>query len=262
VRTGEEAARALVRFLIAALCAGALLLILLISSGSDIDEDSARAIGTASAIAFFSLTGVAGLSLAGRRPELAWFGYLTVVASAIATLMMIGTIWSGDDAPWETAFIALILAFAGGHASVLLAPVDSTENLRLVRNGTLLALAVLVTMSTIAIGGGDFGVEPIAIVAVLYALGTVVLALLRRSSPAAAAAPVSGPVGATGGLPLDHLCHVWEGSAETAVQYLRQQGIDQVTGPLQSTGSNGLGRSVYYRDAEGRLIELIAYERG
>ncbi len=251
----------LVRVLIGVLCAGALLLILLIASGSDIDEDSARAIGTASAIAFFSLTGVAGLGLAGRRAELAWFGYLTAIASAVAVLMMIGAIWSEDNGSWEAAFIALILAFAGAHASVLLGPADHADNLRLVRNGTLLALALLVVMSTVAIAGGEIGPQPIGVVAVLYALGTIVLALLRRSAPAAATAPPSTR-GAATGLPLDHLCHVWNGSAEAAVEYLRGQGVAQMTGPMPSSGSGGPGRSVYYRDAEGRLIELIAYEQG
>ena len=264
MRIDGSSTRAIVNFLIAILCGAALLLIVLIGSGSDIDDDSARAIGTAIAIAFFSLTGVAGTNLGQRRPELAWFGYLAAAVSAIALLMMLGAIWSGDfgNDNWKPAVIALIFAFAAGHASVLLTPALEDETLRVVRNGTILTLAVLVLTATAAIAGNEVGPQPVGVVAVLYALGTIVLALLRRTTPAAgrpASAP--GTDGAVDHLPLDHLCLAWNGTADAAVEHLRQRGIEPVMGPVPGTGNGGGGQSVYYRGSDGSLIELIAYRR-
>jgi len=250
--------------LIAVLCTGALLLIVLIASGSDIDENSARAIGTASAIAFFGLTGAAGTNLARRRPELAWFGQLSAATAAIALLTMVGSIWSdglsGDS--WKPAVYTLIFAFATGHASVLLAAANDDENARLVRNGTLLALALLVVLAfaEIASPGRDVGAQPIGVIAVLYVLGTIVLALLRRTSPSAPQAPTANVPGARAtGLPRDHLCLAWEGSVEAAVEHLRLQGVEAISAPVPSVGGRGQGQSVYYHDADGSLIELIAY---
>jgi hypothetical protein len=110
--------RSVTRFSIGLLCAGAFVLILIILSGSDIDETSGKAIGTAIALAFLSLTAVAGSHLALRQPRLAPFGHLTALISALAFLLTLPAIWTGfDDGIWEAAAYALILAFACGHSS-------------------------------------------------------------------------------------------------------------------------------------------------
>ena len=186
----NETIRGLIRISIGVLCGGALLLIALILSGTDIDETSGKAIGTAVALAFFSLTGVAGGDLGRRRPELAPFGLFTTGISALAFLALAATIWSvgllGDS--WRPSVYSGIVAFACGHASVLLAAAAKSDNdtVRLVRTGTLVAPAAVRrrrTLAEISTSGTHSGsIKAIAVLAVLYVLGTIVLGLLRRSA--------------------------------------------------------------------------------
>jgi catechol 2,3-dioxygenase-like lactoylglutathione lyase family enzyme len=55
------------------------------------------------------------------------------------------------------------------------------------------------------------------------------------------------------------LCFVWPGTAESAAIHLRARGIEIVEGPVGRTGAHGAGVSVYCRDPDGSLIELISY---
>jgi catechol 2,3-dioxygenase-like lactoylglutathione lyase family enzyme len=55
------------------------------------------------------------------------------------------------------------------------------------------------------------------------------------------------------------LCFVWPGSAEQAVEMVRAIG-QEPHGPVERTGARGPGRSVYCRDPDGSLIELISYQ--
>jgi peptidoglycan/LPS O-acetylase OafA/YrhL len=185
----SNSARFLVRLLIGVLCAAALVLIATIGSGSELDETGGKAIGTAVALAFFSLTGVAGTNLARRRPRFALFGYLTAAVALAAFLAMMALVWSdgltGDG--WRIPVYLTIVAFGAGHASLLLGsqqPRDS-EAVRLVRAGVILAIAMLCAMAIVEISspGPDIGTRLIAVVAVLYLLGTILLPLLRRASP-------------------------------------------------------------------------------
>ncbi|MBS1885181.1 MAG: VOC family protein [Actinobacteria bacterium] len=57
------------------------------------------------------------------------------------------------------------------------------------------------------------------------------------------------------------LCFRWEGSAEEAVDHLRRRGIEVELGPVDREGVGGPGRSVYFRDPDGSLLELISYAR-
>ncbi len=178
-----------VRLLIAALCAAALVVILAIVGDSELDEASWKAIGTAIALAFFSLTAIAGTNLAARRPELSLFGYLTAILSIVAFVTMTSTIWGNVlDSDWKGAGIATVLALASGHVSLLLgsARSEDSDTVRLVRGGVILAAAVLCLMAVVEISsrGEDVGIRTIAVVAVLYVLGTILLPLLRRASVA------------------------------------------------------------------------------
>ncbi len=325
----NETIRGLIRISIGVLCGGALLLIVLILSGTEIDKTSGKAIGTAVALAFFSLTGVAGSDLGRRRPELAPFGLLTTGISALAFLALAATIWSagslGDS--WRPSVYSGIVAFACGHASVLLAAAaeSDSDTIRLVRTGTLLALLLFVaaTIAEISSPGTHSGsIKAIAVVAVLYVLGTIVLGLLRRSAgPSVVPTPAARLAGLPG-LRLDHLviavsdreasthfygdvlgaeltalpeerfafrvgdqllrihdpataaqplardpvrpgssdlCFVWPESIESAVAHLQRLGIEIVAGPVARVGAGGPGHSVYCRDPDGSLIELISY---
>jgi catechol 2,3-dioxygenase-like lactoylglutathione lyase family enzyme len=55
------------------------------------------------------------------------------------------------------------------------------------------------------------------------------------------------------------ICLRWEGTAEAAVAHLREHGVEVELGPTERHGAGGAGQSVYFRDPDGSLLELIAY---
>jgi catechol 2,3-dioxygenase-like lactoylglutathione lyase family enzyme len=56
------------------------------------------------------------------------------------------------------------------------------------------------------------------------------------------------------------LCFVWDGPIESAVDHLRERGVEVIEGPVPRFGGRGEGTSVYFRDPDGSLMELISYE--
>jgi catechol 2,3-dioxygenase-like lactoylglutathione lyase family enzyme len=56
------------------------------------------------------------------------------------------------------------------------------------------------------------------------------------------------------------LCFAWDGTPGEAVEHLRSHGIGVELGPVERTGARGTGTSVYFRDPDGSLLELIVYE--
>jgi ribonuclease HI/catechol 2,3-dioxygenase-like lactoylglutathione lyase family enzyme len=57
------------------------------------------------------------------------------------------------------------------------------------------------------------------------------------------------------------LCFVWPARIESAVEHLRAHDVEVEEGPVAREGARGAGRSVYFRDPDGSLLELISYER-
>jgi catechol 2,3-dioxygenase-like lactoylglutathione lyase family enzyme len=55
------------------------------------------------------------------------------------------------------------------------------------------------------------------------------------------------------------LCFVWPGPVEEAAAHLQQHGVEIEVGPAERRGASGPGRSVYFRDPDGSLLELISY---
>jgi catechol 2,3-dioxygenase-like lactoylglutathione lyase family enzyme len=55
------------------------------------------------------------------------------------------------------------------------------------------------------------------------------------------------------------LCFRWDGSIEAAAAHLARHGVEVELGPVERRGAAGLGRSVYFRDPDGSLLELISY---
>ena len=55
------------------------------------------------------------------------------------------------------------------------------------------------------------------------------------------------------------LCFVWDGPIEGAIEYLDRHGVEVELGPVPRAGARGDGTSVYFRDPDGSLLELIAY---
>jgi catechol 2,3-dioxygenase-like lactoylglutathione lyase family enzyme len=55
------------------------------------------------------------------------------------------------------------------------------------------------------------------------------------------------------------LCFVWDGPIDGAVAHLRGCGVEIEEGPVIRHGARGAGRSVYFRDPDGSLMEFISY---
>ena len=56
------------------------------------------------------------------------------------------------------------------------------------------------------------------------------------------------------------VCFVWAGPIDGAIAHREQHGGSVETGPVERLGARGEGTSVYFRDPDGSLLELISYE--
>lgn len=57
------------------------------------------------------------------------------------------------------------------------------------------------------------------------------------------------------------LCFVWDGPIDEALAHLRERQVEIELGPVERTGARGDGTSVYFRDPDGSLLELISYRK-
>jgi catechol 2,3-dioxygenase-like lactoylglutathione lyase family enzyme len=57
------------------------------------------------------------------------------------------------------------------------------------------------------------------------------------------------------------LCFVWPGPIEEAMAHLARHRVEVELGPVARFGAGGEGRSVYFRDPDGSLLEFISYRR-
>ena len=55
------------------------------------------------------------------------------------------------------------------------------------------------------------------------------------------------------------LCFVWDGPVDGAVAHLEARGVAIEEGPVARLGARGPGTSVYFRDPDGTLLELLSY---
>jgi catechol 2,3-dioxygenase-like lactoylglutathione lyase family enzyme len=55
------------------------------------------------------------------------------------------------------------------------------------------------------------------------------------------------------------LCFVWPGTPEEAVEHLERHGVPIEAGPLTARSPRGRATSVYFRDPDGSLLELMSY---
>jgi catechol 2,3-dioxygenase-like lactoylglutathione lyase family enzyme len=59
----------------------------------------------------------------------------------------------------------------------------------------------------------------------------------------------------------EDLCFEWSGPIQGAVERLRTQGVAIEVGPVKRFGARGReGTSVYFRDPDGNLLELMSYD--
>ena len=69
------------------------------------------------------------------------------------------------------------------------------------------------------------------------------------------------PVAANPGRPGSaDLCFAWDGTPRSAVEHLERNGVEVIEGPVPRRGGRDQGTSVYFRDPDGALLELISYE--
>jgi catechol 2,3-dioxygenase-like lactoylglutathione lyase family enzyme len=55
------------------------------------------------------------------------------------------------------------------------------------------------------------------------------------------------------------ICFAFGGTADEALSHLRGRGVEPLLGPVEREGGRGRGTSVYFRDPDGSLLELICY---
>lgn len=55
------------------------------------------------------------------------------------------------------------------------------------------------------------------------------------------------------------LCFEWHGPIADAIEHLARHGAEVELGPVERPGARGQGRSVYFRDPDGSLLEFISY---
>lgn len=55
------------------------------------------------------------------------------------------------------------------------------------------------------------------------------------------------------------LCFRWPGPIDAAVRHLQERDVAIEEGPVRRRGAGGEGTSVYFRDPDGSLLELISY---
>jgi catechol 2,3-dioxygenase-like lactoylglutathione lyase family enzyme len=56
-----------------------------------------------------------------------------------------------------------------------------------------------------------------------------------------------------------NFCFQWEGNISAAISHLNSVGVALELGPVERIGAHGRGKSVYFRDPDGNLIELLSY---
>lgn len=55
------------------------------------------------------------------------------------------------------------------------------------------------------------------------------------------------------------MCFEWDGPIDEAATHLRAHGVEIEVGAAPRQGAKGQGMSVYFRDPDGSLLELISY---
>jgi pyridoxamine 5'-phosphate oxidase len=81
---------------------------------------------------------------------------------------------------------------------------------------------------------------------------------LNVHGPGSTPHPVAGNPMQPGGF---DACFVWPGPIEEAIAHLERCGVAVELGPVPRTGARGEAESVYFRDPDGSLLELMSYAK-
>jgi catechol 2,3-dioxygenase-like lactoylglutathione lyase family enzyme len=80
---------------------------------------------------------------------------------------------------------------------------------------------------------------------------------LNIHGPGVAAEPLARVPVPPGG---SDLCFAWGGTVDAAQRHLAEHGVAVELGPVRRNGARGAGTSLYFRDPDGSLLELIVYD--
>jgi hypothetical protein len=181
-----------VQLIVAALCLIALVAIIAVTSGEDLDETSWRVLATGLTIAIYLLLGLAGVSMARSGEPWSWLGALAVLLCVAGAGTAIVLWWvldtdAGDDSIARAAGISALYAIVFSHGSLMLKRISLRSQAgQAIRYATLACGILLGTLLAVAIGQEDSDVaapQLFAVLAILYLLGTVISPLLRLAEP-------------------------------------------------------------------------------
>jgi catechol 2,3-dioxygenase-like lactoylglutathione lyase family enzyme len=79
---------------------------------------------------------------------------------------------------------------------------------------------------------------------------------LNCHGPGVEASPVAKKPVQPGG---SDLCFEWPGTIEEAMSHLSSHRVAIELGPVNRRAARGKGRSIYFRDPDGSLLEIISY---
>jgi catechol 2,3-dioxygenase-like lactoylglutathione lyase family enzyme len=86
--------------------------------------------------------------------------------------------------------------------------------------------------------------------ALLFTLQKIILHTPATKADINAANPQTGSA---------DFCFHWDGNIAAAVEHLAQHGVSVELGPVERIGTHGKGKSIYFKDPEGNLLEFISY---
>ncbi len=166
-----------------ALCIGAVVVLALILGGS---EDVQAKVGeTTLLFVLFSLNSLPGFFLIERRPELTAFGALAIGLSVAAYFVLLDSLFSHDllevGGGSYSIWLLVTITLVASQASMLLAfrRDEDSPLVNAVLAGSLLALALFVVLTIVAIAGTGVGTKVYASLAVLYLLSALLPPCLR-----------------------------------------------------------------------------------
>jgi hypothetical protein len=181
-----------VQIVVGALCVAALVGIIAVTSGGDLDETSARVLASALTLAVYLLLGLGGTAMARSGEAWSWLGGVAVTLCAAGALFTVWLWWvidadGDDDSIAKAAGICALYAVATSHGSLLLRRIQKRAELgqtaRYLTFGCGLLLATLLTADILSDDGEAVDPQLLAVLAILYVLGTVVSPLLRLAEP-------------------------------------------------------------------------------
>ena len=95
----------------------------------------------------------------------------------------------------------------------------------------------------------------------LWRAGTIPIVQLRLGGSRLSVHAASGPAEPHANVPTPgsgDFCFRWDGSIEEAVALLEGHGVPVIEGPVPRPAADGeLGQSVYFRDPDDNLLELL-----